>query len=193
MQGVRRIALGLIVAVCAAPARASTPAISPRAVLPEWVHSEETLHYYIGLKYFGPPQGCEPLQEDGWFCHIACGDDCRIESFFDLRGRREVTLPQTDANYFLIPKWRMLAGIAFLPSPSGWDLSLVTMRLSDLMVSSIPILSREHASVRAFKLEPKGDKVGFDIRYCIDGDCFLDAFRFKRGKLVLKSHRSVKD
>lgn len=161
-----------------------------RSVLPKWVHDNDTLYYYVRNKYYVEPSSCDPLQDNKWLCHIECGQGCRIDSVFDLALQREITLPQTTAPYYLLPKWAQIVGLAFLPVANRWEFSFVALRLRDLQMDYIPLFSIPYQTITSFQFLPKHANVGFDMRYCLEqAGCWEDAFRLKRGKIVLKSHR----
>lgn len=185
----------LFVPLFVAQAGEQTAAISLSAwtVLPDWVSSTEMLRHYIRNKYYVDPRSCDPLVEGKWLCHIECGRGCMLDSVFDMSGKREAALPLSTVPYYFLPQWQMLVGLAFLPSAEGFDLSLVSLRLSDLSMQSTAIVSIPHQEITSLALSPKGKRVGFDMEYCLaEFGCSRDRFRLRNGDIVLKSHRSLR-
>lgn len=168
--------------------------LSARAILPNWVSTTEMLRHYIRNKYYVDPRSCDPLVEGKWLCHIDCGRGCILDSVFDLTSKREAALPVSTVPYYFLPQWQMLVGLAFLPSLLGWDLSLVSLRLSDLGMESTAIGSLPHQEITSLALFPKGKRVGFDMEYCLaEFGCWRDRFRLRNGTIILKSHRGLKE
>lgn len=164
---------------------------SARAQLPVWLNRPEMLPLYVTRKYFQDDAPCESVRDGIWICHIDCGELCRIDTIFDFDRRFEVTLPQTDANYFYLPYFQSLMSVAFIPSRLGFDLAWVWIDLKTLMVKSIPIASQSHESI--LNLILSGDrKEGIVGQYCLQsGACFQDRLVIKKDSLLLTEHEKI--
>ena len=186
------IGLGLMMALYSGPLRAGDAVpLSSRTVLPDWVTDEQSMQWFIARKYFQAPDACEPIQTHQWLCHVVYSPEVRIDTVIDFEHRREIALPRTQANYYLLSPWKIVASVALIASSRGWDLSLVWMTLDDLMVDHLAIFPTEYQPIISFTLVPKGKKVGFDIAYCLKEGCWRDSLRIKRGKLRIASHKRI--
>lgn len=164
--------------------------MSASVVLPSWVKDGPSIQRFMTQKYFQAPESCDPLRDEvQWLCHVVYEDKSRVESIIDLTARRELPLPKTEANYYFLPGLQRLIGIAFLQSPRGWDLDLISIDLPRLMQTVFPLLSGDYQPISEFQLLPRGPKGKFDVHYCVSGDgCWWDHIQLKRDKIVRKSH-----